>query len=271
LDREINHLLQSPESRLFCSGKAGIFEYKQERWEELTFGLAAGTVNSLSFGPDGFLYAASENGLFRAKIREEGAAEIGADRSSDSQEPDIRRIQEAAITYAEVGPQKIELWRKQAAKRAFLPKLSISMDRDIDQTTSSNIWGIYSSGSSPGRHYCGPDDTTRYNNRNWGVSLTWDLGSLIWSDDQTNIDVRSRLMVQLRNDILDEVNKTYFERIRVKMELDNLSIEDRKKRFEKELRRSSALWNGLPLPYGDGTRRDGCPRDTFSPFDPRHQ
>jgi hypothetical protein len=115
------------------------------------------------------------------------------------------------------------------------------MDRDRDRTISKNIWGIYSSytngnETAPGRYYVGPDDETKYDNNNWGVSLTWELGDLIFSDDQTNIDVRSRLMVELRDDILDEVTRLYFERLRVKMEIDNLSIEDRKKRFEKELR-----------------------------------
>ena len=43
-------------------------------------------------------------------------------------------------------------------------------------------------------------------------------------------------MVELRNNTLDEVTKLYFERIRVKMEIDNLSIEDRKKRTDKQLR-----------------------------------
>jgi hypothetical protein len=70
----------------------------------------------------------------------------------------------------------------------------------------------------------------------WDVSLTWNLGELIWNENQTAIDVRSKLMAELRDGILDEVTKTYFERVRVKMELDGLSIEDKKKRAEKELR-----------------------------------
>ena len=70
----------------------------------------------------------------------------------------------------------------------------------------------------------------------WDISLSWDLGQLIWNNDQTSIDARSRLMAELRDNILDEVTKLYFERLRVKMELDYLSIEDSKKRFEKELK-----------------------------------
>jgi len=46
----------------------------------------------------------------------------------------------------------------------------------------------------------------------------------------------SPIKVELREDILDEVNKLYFERIRLKIEIDRLSIEDRVKRLEKELR-----------------------------------
>jgi hypothetical protein len=206
--------------------------------------LAAGEIYALSLDKENNLYAGCEKGLFKADKQSAGYNKSGNNISAYYQnEPRIDEVQQAAVKYAEVEPEKILRWRKQAAKRAFLPRVTISADHDSNRTVSNSIWGTYSSYNTngnvvtaPGRYYVGPDDETNYNNKNWGVSLTWELGDLIWSDAQTSIDVRSRLMVELRNDILDEVTKLYFERLRVKMELDNLSIEDRKKRQEKELR-----------------------------------
>ncbi|MFH1413878.1 MAG: hypothetical protein ABIG56_03440, partial [Candidatus Omnitrophota bacterium] len=81
----------------------------------------------------------------------------------------------------------------------------------------------------------------------------------IWNNDQTSIDVRSRLMVQLRDDILDEVTKIYFERLRVINEINSLSITEKKRRFEKELRlrELTAYLDGLTGGYFSDYIRKG--------------
>ncbi|MFA5310896.1 MAG: hypothetical protein WC355_01085 [Candidatus Omnitrophota bacterium] len=235
LSRDVYFLVFSAESRIFCVSKSGVFVYRNLAWEELSLGLSFKKINYISLDKDGYLYACSENGLYRL-IPQGGPGSKGALSKYFISEPAIGEVQEAAIKYAEVDPGKISNWRKLAAKKAWLPRVTAGFDQDINRTVSKSIWGTSGTGTYDGKHYVGPDDESNYDNRNWGVSLSWDLGDLIWNSAQTSIDVRSRLMVQLRDDILDEVNKLYFERIRVMAELDSLPIEDRKKRFEKELR-----------------------------------
>ncbi|MFA5115320.1 MAG: hypothetical protein WC469_04565 [Candidatus Omnitrophota bacterium] len=237
LSRNVKFILAARDSRVYAVTDSGIFLYFGERWLELSFGLAAGELRAVACDKEDNLYAASEMGLFRAVIKDRVYDE--SDNSAVCRyqgELQINEVQQAAIKYAEVDPEKIIRWRKQAARRAILPKLTISADRDRNSTISNSIWGTAGSSSSPGKYFVGPDDETRYHNNGWGVSLSWELGDLVWNDAQTSIDVRSRLMVELRNDILDEVTRVYFERLRVKAELDGLSIEDRNKRQIKELR-----------------------------------
>ncbi|MDD5348376.1 MAG: hypothetical protein PHT59_07170 [Candidatus Omnitrophica bacterium] len=150
-----------------------------------------------------------------------------AGTSTRGQEPSIIQVQEAAIRYAEVQPQKIADWRRQAAKKAWLPEVSIGVNNDI-----TDLW-----------HWeCGSttrdgDDVLRQGKApiEWDIGLTWDLGELVWNADQTSIDARSRLMVELRQDVLEQVTKYYFERLRLLLELEGPGTAD-KKRKEKELR-----------------------------------
>ena len=241
LSLDIRFVSVTNQSRVLISTKSGVYVYQDSRWQESSLRLPVEEVKFLTSDNQENIYAACDQGLFKSQLENPAGNKQDILALYYKGEPKIKRIQEAAIRYAEAGPEKIIRWRKQAARRALLPKLTISFDQDKDKTISKSVWGIYSSYSNgnitaPDRYFIGPDDETKYRNKNYGVSLSWDFGNLIWSDDQTSIDVRSGLMVQLREDILDEVNKLYFERIRLKMEIDRLSIEDRVKRLEKELR-----------------------------------
>lgn len=231
LDKEVKFLLILPDSTLCAATKAGIFGYERERerWYELSSGLCARDIMALDADRQGNLYAASDKGLFKgAGFHHNGAGKESAALFYYKDEPQISEVQQAAIEYAEVEPEKIIRWRKQAEKKAFFPKVSAGINRD-----ASDLWH-WESGSTT---KTGDDVLVRGRDTvGWDITLTWDLGEIIWNADQTSIDARSRLMVELRDDILDEVTKLYFERLRVKSQIDELSLEERKKITEKKLR-----------------------------------
>jgi len=191
LSEQLKFLIISDNSDIYTVAKAGVFEYRKAGWRELSFGLTAREINSLGLDNRGNLYAACDNGLFKANLQ-------SSDNGNNSQvvlyskdEPAINDIQQAAIRYAEVAPEKIQRWRKQAAKKALLPQVSVGIDRN-----TTDLWH-WEGGSTTKTD----DDILRRgrDSINWDVSLKWDLSELIFNDAQTSIDVRSRLMVQYMN------------------------------------------------------------------------
>jgi photosystem II stability/assembly factor-like uncharacterized protein len=229
LNPDVKMLFLSDNLGILALTSSGAFIFQNERWQEISIGLVAGKLNFITSDRSGNIYIAAENGLYRSnqsKVSNFSGASLMEEYFK--YEPSIRKVQEEAIKYAEVSPEKILQWRKAAGKKAFFPQINIGLDRN-----STDLW--HWEGGSTTQNY---DDILRRgkDNIDWDVSLSWDLGDLIWNDAQTNIDVRSKLMVELRDDILDQVNKLYFERIRVRSELDNLAIEDRYKRLQKQLK-----------------------------------
>ncbi|MDD5653614.1 MAG: hypothetical protein PHT31_05610 [Candidatus Omnitrophica bacterium] len=226
LSGKTDYLYIAADSRVFVATKSGLFEYSSGRWHELSFGLTVRQIRQIAQDNSGNLYLACDTGIFRS--RKNFSHDKLLPPRGNEQIPTIRQVQEAAIKYAEVEPKKIIRWRKQAAKRAFLPRVSASINRD-----AGDLWH-WESGSST---KSGDDALIKgRDSLGWDVTLSWDLAEVIWSDAQTAIDTRSRLMVQLREDVLDEVTKIYFERIRIKREINSFSLEEKIKLQEKTLR-----------------------------------
>ncbi|HNW39480.1 MAG TPA: hypothetical protein PL125_04360 [Candidatus Omnitrophota bacterium] len=229
LNSDIKMFCLTDNSQVIALTESGIFLYSDQRWLEISFGLASSNLNYLVLDDSNNIYACCKEGIFKSNSTNLGNF-TGSTLFEEylRSEPNIRDVQEAAIRYAEVSPEKITQWRKDAAKKAFLPQVNLGLERN-----STDLW--HWEGGSTTKS----DDDVLHRGRDnidWDISLTWDLSDLIWNDAQTSIDVRSKLLVELRDDILDQVNKLYFERLRVRSELDNLALEDRNKRFQKQLK-----------------------------------
>lgn len=137
-------------------------------------------------------------------------------------EPGIEKVHQWAVEYADVHPDKVESWRRLSKRRAWLPDVSIGLDHGQDWNRSDTIYGSSSGG---GATHIGPDDKSYGSDMGVDLNLSWDLGDLVWSTDQTTIDSRSKLMVELREEILDQVTRLYFERRRLQVETLNHQID----------------------------------------------
>jgi len=240
ISHDIKHLVLSstdPDG-VYVATNRGVFRYSttSKTWKELYRGLLSLDIRFLSLIPGNqdnllTLWATTKRGVFKTTYITHNTSDSKREKTEKilsifAREPSIQEIQQAAIRYAEVHPEKIKSWRRAAQRKAWLPDLRIEYERNKDWQSSGYFYGgVYRD-----------DDITWGKDWSWSISLTWELGDLIWNNDQTSIDTRSRLMVQLRDDILNEVTRLYFERRRLQIELLLSPPKDLKERIEKELR-----------------------------------
>ncbi|MBI4353222.1 MAG: hypothetical protein HY593_04765 [Candidatus Omnitrophica bacterium] len=249
--RLVNGLIASS-GTLYAATDRGVFQWNRESssFREEAEGLLSKEVHVLCYNEAAdYLLAGTKKGIFKWTYPEFNAfpgeplslpkaAERGKrvparfmvrrvlERFKD--EPAVREIQEAAVRYAEVHPEKIEAWRKAAMRKALLPTLSLSQGMDRDENVDLDRGGT----ADPDRFITGPDERSF----DWSVNVSWDLGEIVWNDDQTSIDTRSKLMVQLRDDILTEVTHLYYERRRLQAQMVLSQIKDVGVLIERELR-----------------------------------
>ena len=145
-------------------------------------------------------------------------------------EPDVRQVQSMAMLYSKTNPELVEGWL-QSVKRAYaLPKLNLQYEKQLDSSTRFDYVPT-ESGTSFEEDYAQVADDDKV-----VVKLEWRLDKLVMSSEQIRVINESQKTVKLREKLLDEVTRLYFDRRRLQVEgllQPATSIQDR---IEHELR-----------------------------------
>ena len=239
----VRYLAWAPKNQTLAAGtSSGIFLFDNEHglWNELYRGLSSQDVQSLSVVSEKTekLAAVTLDGVVTfplgADLQAVPRGELPSLKTAElfqfmlRVEPSARDIQQAVIKAANASPKKIRRWHRQSRLQAFFPNVSFGRDFSRGNSVDIDRGGT----NDPDRYIAGPDQI----DRGWDLGVSWDLGDFIWSSNQTSIDSRDKLMTELRNDLVAEATRLYFERRRLQMELAYAAPQDEQTFYDKRFR-----------------------------------
>lgn len=163
-----------------------------------------------------------------AGAAEERRPTVAASNGGDpfTAEPTVREVQEVAMRYALVSDDVLNGYSRAAKWTNVLPRTRVRYHKDVDD--NQNV------GVDP----TGQRDVTFVDNANnqYDVQLEWHLDEMMMGPTRIQAIRETSRLVQLRDDILDEVTKLYFDRRRLQIELMQSPPSDARARTAKDLR-----------------------------------
>ncbi|MDH5566952.1 MAG: hypothetical protein OEY15_09830 [Myxococcales bacterium] len=172
----------------------------------------AGRLPVLDLAGDGSsLHVAGRQGVLRAVLAEPEAAPPAPPATLGAGDPPITEVHRAALAYLALEPSRMRALRRGAARRGWLPILSVRLGHDRDTVQRREYDESFLSGATRNLF-----DESRDQARDLAVDLTlsWDLGDAAFHPEEIDVSRESRAVIELRDDVLDEVTQLYFERRR---------------------------------------------------------
>lgn len=141
-------------------------------------------------------------------------------------EPSVREVQEAAMRYALVSDNVLNGYQSSAKWTKLLPRTRVRYREDVDDDTTVSV-------NEVGERDLSLDDNQ---NTNYEMQLEWRFDEMLMGPTRIQAIRETSRLVQLRDDILDEATKVYFDRRRVQVDLAMNPPGDAKGRVAKDLR-----------------------------------
>jgi len=146
-----------------------------------------------------------------------------------SAEPTVLDVQRMAMEYTHTNRDQVERWLRASQNAAILPELKLrytyDTDRDVDYA--------YISGNDE-------DFEFDQGGQDWGqdyrVEMRWRLDELVMSSERIRVISEAQDVVKLRDKVLGEATRIYFDRRRLQTDLLLSPPSDLKSQVEDQLR-----------------------------------
>ncbi len=168
---------------------------------------------------EGRLWIASSLGVLRGEVVSIAvglAPDEVVDARALARVPSIRAVHRVALREQGLEASVVhEAW-KGVRRRAWLPVVGLSFDVDRGRSREKERDESFVSG---GYHTLHDLDRDRSLDLAAGVTFSWDFRDTAFEPEQIDLSREARLVIGLRDDVLDEVNQLYFDRLSVANQL----------------------------------------------------
>jgi hypothetical protein len=183
----------------------------------------AGSAPARALAHDGeTLLVAADRGLLvgvpdetagGAPVAAEARARFAPPSGSSLCDPPIAAVQRAALAHLDLtGARTARMWRG-VRRRGALP--AVTVDGTIaDDRRHFRTWDEAVTGGTQYRLF--DRDRDRLLERAISLRLTWNLGELLYHPEEIDVSTEMRRTIELRDDVLDELNQLYFDRLRAR-------------------------------------------------------
>jgi hypothetical protein len=141
-------------------------------------------------------------------------------------EPTVQQVQEAAVQYYQVHPDRIRSLRTNAQLKALVPKVSGGFSNYVTSSKRKLFDGLYS--ALPYKE----DETVNGDYRGFSIDATWELDRLVFNAEV--LDVQS--LIGILDGVVREVTTTYYIRRRLQIEMVLRPPEDLAEKISQRIR-----------------------------------
>jgi hypothetical protein len=129
-------------------------------------------------------------------------------------EPSVELVQQWAMQYSKTHPAAVEAWWRSARKAKLLPTVAVGYRYDDDYGEDYNYVT-----NDQGENVPTLSGVDRDRDHAAVIAARWDLDDLLMSSNHMRVVSESRKTVELRDEIMEEITKLYFERRRHQVEM----------------------------------------------------